>query len=50
MKHKVIDGAKAPEIEASEHRRPPKYRIAIALVVELNDNADVIDITPCEGD
>lgn len=39
------DIATAPELDASE-KRPAKYRIAIALVVELNDDANVIDITP----
>ena len=47
----VESGAIAQEkIDASEYRRPPKYRIAIALVVELNDDADVIDITPLKVD
>ena len=36
--------------DAGEYRRPAKYRIGIALVVEVNDDADVIDITPLKED
>lgn len=45
-----IDRAIAPEIKAGEYRRPAKYRIGIALVVEVNDDANVIDITPLKVD
>ena len=39
------------KIEAGEHRRPAKYRIGIAFVVEvMNDDANVIDITPLKVD
>ncbi len=44
------DTATAQEFEACEHRRPSKYRIGIALMVEVNDDANVIDITPLEED
>jgi hypothetical protein len=43
-------GVQVARKEAGEYRRPPKYRIAIALVVELNDDANVIDITPLKVD
>lgn len=43
-------GAQVARKDAGENRRPPKYRIGIALVVEVNDDADVIDITPLKVD
>ena len=45
-----ISGAQVARKEAGEYRRPVKYRIGIALVVEVNDDADVIDITPLKED
>ena len=44
-------GAQVARKDAGEYRRPAKYRIGIAFVVEvMNDDANVIDITPLKVD
>jgi hypothetical protein len=45
-----IRGALEARKEAGDYRRPAKYRIGIAFVIEVNDDADVIDITPLKED